>query len=133
MGVNLTSAGPAEQAAPKRYSSGDLETSLRELVSDGSLEFSGGDAAQIDEVAEFLPFGTPVFVPVLPLHAMDSRLEVITRLRERGLDPVPHLAARRMPSKLELLDFLSAAAGHGVHRVLLIGGDNREVTGPFED
>ena len=59
MGVNLTSAGPAEQAAPKRYSSGDLETSLRELVSDGSLEFSGGDAAQIDEVAEFLPFGTP--------------------------------------------------------------------------
>ena len=105
-----------------------------ELVADGSIEFSAGAPEDIDAAREWLPFGTPVFVPVLPLHSMDSRIALMRVLREAGFDPVPHIAARRVSSRAQLQDFLAAAVEAGaVHRVLLIGGDSAGVAGPYPE
>lgn len=133
--INLTSLGKAsypELKTPAHFHQ-DHARAAAELITDGSIEFSGGETEQIGPVADLLPFGTPVFVPVLPLHTMASRLAVIEALHERGFDPVPHIAARRIPARTELAEFLAGATGAGVHRVLLIGGDSRKQAGPFED
>ena len=47
---------------------------------------------------------------------------------------MPHVSARRIVNREEFRDFLRrAAAEHGVHRVLLIGGDEPRPKGPFVD
>ncbi len=134
--INLNSLGKAsfpDLKTPHRFRE-DLARAAAELIADGSIEFSSGRLEDIDEVMELLPFGTPVFVPIIPLHSIESRLRVIHALRERGLDPVPHVAARRVAARSELMEFLAAATGEsGVHRVLLIGGDNAEPAGPYQD
>src|SRR5205085_11872770 len=49
-------------------------------------------------------------------------------------DPVPHVSARRILNRGEFTDFLKkAAAQYGVHRVLLLGGDEPRPKGPFND
>ena len=55
-------------------------------------------------------------------------------LREAGVQPVPHIVARQLASENELTWFAREAAVHfGVTRVLVIGGDQKEPTGPFKD
>jgi methylenetetrahydrofolate reductase (NADPH) len=47
---------------------------------------------------------------------------------------VPHVSARRILNRDEFRDFLKkATAEHGVHRVLLLGGDEPRPKGPFQD
>jgi methylenetetrahydrofolate reductase (NADPH) len=47
---------------------------------------------------------------------------------------VPHVSARRVLDRDEFRDFLKAAVSkHGVHRVLVIGGDEPKPKGPFAD
>jgi methylenetetrahydrofolate reductase (NADPH) len=47
---------------------------------------------------------------------------------------VPHVSARRIRDAGEFSEFLkNAASRHGVHRVLLIGGDEPRPQGPFAD
>ena len=89
--INLASLGKAsfpQLKTPEGWHEDPARASA-ELIADGSIEFSGGDTADISPVTDLLPFGTPVFVPVLPLHGMKSRMGVIRELRERGFDPVP--------------------------------------------
>jgi methylenetetrahydrofolate reductase (NADPH) len=112
----------------------DPAQTAAERVADGSIEFSLGKEQDIEQAADLLPYRTPVFVPVLPRHDMASRLPFIARLKQHGFDPVPHIAARRMPSREALNEFLTAASGDaGVHRVLLIGGDTKSPVGPYAD
>jgi methylenetetrahydrofolate reductase (NADPH) len=136
MGINLTRLG--KTSFPGLRTPGafheDPEKVAAELVSGGSIEYSFGNPDLIPERADLLPYGMPVFVPVLPRHALHSRREIIRALGKASLDPVPHLAARHIASRGELADFLAFLTGEaGVHRVLLIGGDSSEVRGPYPD
>lgn len=130
---NMGSAGsPGLAAAHGRQQHRSLAAA--ELVADGSIELSAGTPTGIAGARQWLPFGTPVFVPVLPLHSMDSRVAIMRSLNEAGFDPVPHIAARRVGSRAQLRGFLEAAVEAGaVHRVLLIGGDSESVAGPYPD
>lgn len=132
--INLTSLGKRsypDLETPRAYHE-DPARAMSELIADGSIEYSGGDLQAIEAGREQLPFGTPVFVPVLPLHDMDSRIEAILHLRAAGLDPVPHIAARRLQDRRTALEFLATVHREaGVHRVLLIGGDSRQSLGPY--
>jgi methylenetetrahydrofolate reductase (NADPH) len=61
-------------------------------------------------------------------------LEAIAAVREAGLDPVPHVSARRILNREEFRDFLRKASNeYGVHRVLLLGGDEPRPKGPYGD
>jgi methylenetetrahydrofolate reductase (NADPH) len=75
-----------------------------------------------------------VYVPSLPGLPLSRTLEAIAAIRAAGLDPVPHVSARRILNRDEFRDFLKRAAGeHGVHRALLLGGDEARPKGPFVD
>lgn len=107
---------------------------ISELLVAGSLEISPRELHRAQEVATLLPAGTCVYIPSLPGLPLTRTLDAIAALRAAGLDPVPHVSARRIRDGEEFREFLkNAVSRHGVHRVLLIGGDEPRPKGPFAD
>jgi methylenetetrahydrofolate reductase (NADPH) len=107
---------------------------LSELLIGGSLEISPRELHRASEVAAILPADTCVYIPSLPGLPLTRTLDAIAAIRGAGLDPVPHVSARRISDRDEFREFLrKAAAEYGVHRVLLIGGDEPRPKGPFTD
>jgi methylenetetrahydrofolate reductase (NADPH) len=107
---------------------------FRELIANASIEIAPREHAVIDRVAEVLPAHTCVYVPAPAKRPLAETLSAVAAIRRAGLDPVPHIAARRFASRAELSEFLERAAGeHGAHRVMLIGGDEAEARGPYAD
>jgi methylenetetrahydrofolate reductase (NADPH) len=112
----------------------ELAACAAELVACGSLEMSPDNGSGVDAVAALLPVGTKVYVNHLPRHALAAGLPTLHALRRAGLEPVPHVAARRVLSRPELRSFLERAAGDAdVSKVLLIGGDDAQPQGPYAD
>ena len=110
-----------------------LET-ISDLVINGNLEFSAGSPQQIAEAAEILPRSIGVYVPSLPGKSYSELLERLNELKAAGFDPIPHIAARRVPSRKELADYLRTATEDlGVKRIMLIGGDSKHAAGPYSD
>ncbi|MGH8689357.1 MAG: hypothetical protein ACREVQ_16770, partial [Burkholderiales bacterium] len=107
-----------------------LAPGAAELVAGGSLEMGAHRPQDAAAIAALLPAGTLVYVNHLPRHSLEDSLASIAALREAGLEPVPHLAARRIATRAELTSFLARAA---VKKALVIGGDEREARGPFAD
>jgi methylenetetrahydrofolate reductase (NADPH) len=119
---------------PASATEGLLQARVAELLAAGSLEISPRELHKAAEVGALLPADTCVYIPSLPGLPLARTLECVAAIRAAGLDPVPHVSARRILSRNEFADFLkTAASSHGVHRVLLIGGDEPQPKGPFED
>jgi methylenetetrahydrofolate reductase (NADPH) len=111
-----------------------LDARISDLVAAGSVEISPRELHRAKDVAAQLPAGSCVYIPSLPGLPLARTLEAIAAIREAGLDPVPHVSARRILQREEFRDFLRRAASeHGVHRVLLLGGDEPRPKGPFAD
>jgi methylenetetrahydrofolate reductase (NADPH) len=111
-----------------------LQERLADLVAASSLEFSPRELHRAAEMAALLPKDTCVYIPSLPGLPLGRTLDAVAALKAAGLDPVPHVSARRVLDRDEFRDFLKAAVSkHGVHRVLVIGGDEPKPKGPFAD
>jgi methylenetetrahydrofolate reductase (NADPH) len=111
-----------------------LQARAGDLLIAGSLEISPRELHRAGEVAALLPTNTCVYIPSLPGLPLARTLEAIAAMRSAGLDPVPHVSARRILNEEEFRAFLKeAVAKHGVHRVLLLGGDEPKPKGPFTD
>jgi methylenetetrahydrofolate reductase (NADH) len=111
-----------------------IEARVSELIAAGSVEISPRELHRATQVAALLPAGSCVYIPSLSGLPLARTLEAIAAIRAAGLDPVPHVSARRILNREEFRDFLRrAAAEHGVHRVLLVGGDEPRPKGPFAD
>lgn len=107
---------------------------VAELVASGSIELALRDRERVGEAAALLPASTRVYVTALPKHSITATLDGLRAVRAAGLDPVPHVAARRIAARAELAEFLAEAVReHGVRRVLLIGGDEPRPRGPYPD
>jgi methylenetetrahydrofolate reductase (NADPH) len=111
-----------------------LRRRMAELVVNGSIEVIPREAHRAAEIAALLPAGTAAYVPALPGQPLAPMFDALRTLHAAGFDPVPHVAARRMPSREALREFLARAVGDcGVHRVLLLGGDVDAPAGPYAD
>jgi len=116
------------------FASEAVAASAAELVCGGSLEMTPSHRDDAAAIAALLPAGTPVFVNHLPGHALDTSMPTLLAVRAAGLEPVPHLAARRVLSRAEVVGFLQQAVVRaGVRKVLLIGGDDPQAVGPYAD
>ena len=112
----------------------DSEARLSELLIGGSLEISPRELHRAPDVAAMLPANTCIYIPSLPGLPLTRTLDAVAAIRGAGLDPVPHVSARRIRDREEFREFLKRAASEcGVHRVLLIGGDEPRSKGPFND
>lgn len=104
------------------------------LLMNSSIELSTNGEAAIRGASEILPPGMPVYVPKMPRETLADKLVQIKLLRKYGLNPIPHIVARQLASERELCDFLEMASSQGgVHRVLVIGGDDPRAAGPYQD
>ncbi|HVP08472.1 MAG TPA: hypothetical protein VMT02_03040 [Burkholderiales bacterium] len=105
-----------------------------ELVSGASLEMGAHRPQDASAIAALLPAGTPVYVNHLPRHRLLDTVPTLVAVREAGLEPVPHVAARRIRDRAELRSFLARAVEEAdVRKALLIGGDEPEAAGPYSD
>ena len=98
-----------------------------------SLEATRPNAGEIAALAELLPAGTPVYFSAVPTITPQELVGGAALLRKSGLEPVIHIAARRVHSIADLADLLAGLRGEAdVRRLLVIGGDV-EPTGPYPD
>ena len=105
-----------------------------ELISSGSLEIGAHRPQDAREIAALLPGGTPVYVNHLPRHRLIDTVSTLVAVREAGLEPVPHIAARRIRDQAELKNFLARAIDEaGVQKALVLGGDEPQAQGPYAD
>src|SRR5512134_1053004 len=120
--------------APCSIPATELAVAAVGLVACGSLETSPDHAHEAHAIAAQLPIGTKVYVNHLPQRSLGDSMSALLALRAAGLEPVPHLAARRIASRAEARSFLERArAEAGVTKVLLIGGDEMQPRGPYAD
>jgi methylenetetrahydrofolate reductase (NADPH) len=104
---------------------------LAGLLSSASVEISSR-GHQLQELRDHFARGTDVTITFLPGDNYRRNVETAAALRRAGYNPVPHIAAREMPSREALDDFLARARNEAdVTRVLLIAGDLALAKGPF--
>jgi methylenetetrahydrofolate reductase (NADPH) len=135
MPAPLSGTSPTLAVASGNSASAEsIAATAAELVACGSLEMGADTPEDARRVAELLPAGTPVYVNHLPSRDLDHTLPALIALRQAGLEPVPHIAARRVASREQVRSFLERAVKTaGVAKVLLIGGDVAEPSGPYDN
>ena len=105
---------------------------LEALLSSASVEISSR-GHQLGELRDHFLAGTDVTITFLPGDNYRHNVETAANLRRGGFNPVPHVAAREMPSREALDDFLARLkADADVTRILLIAGDVAAAKGPFK-
>ncbi len=98
-----------------------------------SLEATRPNAGEIAALADLLPGGTPVYFSAVPTIEPPELIAAAALLRKSGLEPVVHIAARRIRVAADLQNLLASLRGEAdVRRLLVIGGDV-DTSGPFPD
>jgi methylenetetrahydrofolate reductase (NADPH) len=98
-----------------------------------SIEATRPSANEIAQLAGILTPGTSVYLTAIPTAAPDETVTAAAELRKARLEPVIHVAARRLKSADSLRDLLRRLTGEaGVRNLLVIGGDV-DAAGPYAD
>ena len=98
-----------------------------------SLEATRPNAAEIAALADLLPGGTAVYFSAVPTIEPPELIAAAALLRKSGLEPIVHIAARRIRVAADLQNLLASLRGEAdVRRLLVIGGDV-DASGPFPD
>ncbi len=98
-----------------------------------SLEATRPNAAEIAALADLLPGGTAVYFSAVPTIEPPELIAAAALLRKSGLEPIVHIAARRIRVAADLQNLLASLRGEAdVRRLLVIGGDV-DTSGPFPD
>jgi methylenetetrahydrofolate reductase (NADPH) len=101
------------------------------MLASASVEVSS-HGHQLAELRDNFAAGIDVTITFLPGDNFRANVETAAGLRRAGFNPVPHLAAREIPSREVLNDFVARLRGEAdVRRVLLIAGDVAAAKGPF--
>lgn len=98
-----------------------------------SLEVTRPSTFEIVSLADIVPRGTHVYLTAIPGQSIRELAASAAALRNAGLEPVAHVAARRLTSADHLREMISALRGEAdMRRLLIIGGDV-DTSGPFPD
>ena len=111
-----------------------LEDRIVDFMAGFSIEIAPQAAGKIANFADHLPSGSRVYLPWLPGARLSDALSLSARLRLESMEPVPHIAARRVESRAELDDNLAELKERAqVSSILLIAGDIEHPAGPYKD
>lgn len=99
-----------------------------------SIESVPQDAERIEDFRDHVPEGTRVYIAWPPKATKEAIVSAARKLDSQGMVPVPHIAARRVPSQEFLRDFVGELIEQAhVREVLVIGGDPASPEGPYPD
>ena len=91
-------------------------------------------AAKVESFADCLTEGTSVNVTFLPGSDPNDTIAVAKRLKDEGMNAIPHIAARSIQSADQLETLVSSMVSQaGVEEVLVIGGGVDNPVGDFSD
>ena len=98
-----------------------------------SIEATRPSAAEIAALAGIVPPATPIYFSAVPTITPQEVVAAAAALRKVGLEPIVHIAARRIGAAGDLHELLAALHGEAdIRRLLVIGGDV-DAPGPFAD
>jgi len=104
------------------------------FVHNFTIETTPGAAAKIADYRQHLRPHSPIYVTFLPGSDFNDTISLCVRLRQEGLVPIPHIAARSTPSEAFLNESLARLTGEAdVDQVLIIGGAVDTPVGDFSD
>jgi methylenetetrahydrofolate reductase (NADH) len=113
-----------------------VESSFRavqNLLSNYSIETTVHQAEHIARFTDIVASGTRIYIPYTPGTTFENAVELSARLRREGMEPVPHVVARRIQSLSVLEDFFARLAGEaGVVQVLVVAGDTAKPAGSLD-
>ena len=93
-----------------------LENTRYEVLPTSSIE---------DKVLEHVPVERTITVTASPSKGLEPTLDLAERLTGHGYVAVPHLAARMVRDRAELIEISERLTGKGITRVFVPGGDAR--------
>jgi len=97
---------------------------IQNLVRNYSIETTVGQAQRIRHFDEVVSPGTRIYIPHTPHTEFAEMIRLAVRLRREGMEPVPHIVARRMESLGEVDTLLARLSGEaGVTQALVVAGD----------
>ena len=100
--------------------------------SNWSIEVTPAGAGKVESFGDALAPGTDVNVTFLPGSDPADTAQVAARLRDEGMHPIPHIAARSIYDKAQLDSILKALKEQAsVDEVLIIGGGVDNPVGDF--
>ncbi len=113
---------------------GNVKQQIIDLMSGFTAETTPGAAAKIADYRQHLRPGTTVYITFLPGSDFDQTIAVAKRLQQEGFNPVPHLAARSIPTRAFLeRSLLRLQQEVGLTQALVIAGAIDKPLGEFSD
>lgn len=98
-----------------------------------SIEATRPKSDEIDALAGILAPGTAVYLSAVPNLEARELVAAAAGLHKAGLEPVAHVAARRIVDAGQWQDLLKALRGEASMRRLLVIGGDIDTAGPFVD
>jgi methylenetetrahydrofolate reductase (NADPH) len=98
--------------------------SIQNIVRNYSIETTVIQAQRIGRFDGIVSPGTRVYIPHTPHTEFAEMIALAARLRREGMEPVPHIVARRMDSLAAVDNLLARLSGDAaVAQVLVVAGD----------
>ncbi|MCC2096749.1 MAG: methylenetetrahydrofolate reductase [Hyphomicrobiales bacterium] len=127
-------AGTNAQAAADTEAGDVIVAQIASFMQSCTFEATKPSAKDIAALGETLAPGTTVYLTMLPNQKPTEGIDAAVAVRDAGLNPVPHLAARHFQSIGDVDRLLAAFNSRaGVTKVLLIGGDTADPVGTVRD
>lgn len=96
---------------------------ISSFLQDASFEVTRASAKDVAELAATLPAESPIYITALPGRPFEELTEQAVWVRDAGLTPVVHVAARHHADLASVERVLASIRAVGVDEILLIGGD----------
>ena len=131
LAADVNSSLPAVATSP--HGPRTLKDEVVALMRDFSIEKTPGELALRRALPVDLPAGSRVYITWIAGNEFAQTLRACVRLRELGMQPVPHLAARAI-ADVDVLDAMLAALRReaAVDHALLVAGSMRTPLGRFD-
>ena len=107
-----------------------MKAAVQNLVRNYSIETTVMQAQRVARFADLVATGTHVYIPHTPHTNFDEAVALAARLRREGMEPVPHIVARRIENEPALETLLSRLTSEaGVRQALIVAGDMAKPAG----
>ncbi len=104
--------------------------SVQNFIRNYSIETTVREAKRVERFADIVGSGTHLYIAHTPSTNLQDTIALAARLSREGMEPVPHIAARRIASLSVLDDLLARLTGEaGVRQVLVVAGDTATPAG----
>jgi methylenetetrahydrofolate reductase (NADPH) len=101
----------------------EVKQSVMDFLQGYSIEATPHDRKKFDEIVAELPDNTRVYVAHPPGMPIDDVVSFAVDFKRAGMNPVPHIIARKLSSREQLAGALNSLRQAGIDEALVIAGD----------